>query len=1104
MSGNDNTHCMLADATVFIGMTSLPMAGAIDFFKKELKPFFHDYRDKFITVPEEQRDEYNKCFYNPSAYVMLGPFDLAVLALLDEYRFPIQRFYSNSPGLHASGAQDQPPRAFAHRTILGPCPRGNPDECVEGTTKFKPDPYARRVVGLARDTFLCLNSEQPKYPLLGICQVEVNTSFLIGGGGDFLRCLVRAIKTKLDSFKKTNSVHMELIIVEGFSWHELTLLVFARSYESIYRFVHGLREMDLLELGLTLFDEDGSSCNDDEAKKKMCDSYRKDWQRLLGNGNLFELEEDVRAWQSGDAMLVDFLRGPDRKGVWFSSKTEGDRRRVIAECRDISPFGTHVFFNTSTTIGFALGILDDLLPTLTEARRDNPDANLPELIREVLTRTRKDGGVWQVDDKDKVCFVRRWSTKAGHDYRAASTLNSGRKEDYLLAIGRADLVYPCSTAEQPDQESKREATGGAKFRYTDSCGVVSEVVLQVLALTTDGDVANELAAGIVSVHTTVAVLPLRDQSTGSLPKGHTSASATRERFALTARKIGDIREKLRTLHLPKVTELRVHNALALYNDGVRDNFLFSSFLELRPYIDRLVNYLLEPWDSKVADGGSGRKNDRYPRMIRDVDTLVTNFEAGWRNRFHGGWRLGEISDFNLEFKGGIQQLVTAFDGAYKRLSWLFTGRRDVLALATGSPTIFERAGTCHFNLHDLTQPEFFALHVGHEASEPALVDLDAAKIKTSWADALGRCQRYRTKLRDRVEREYLMRSNRELFRDLPLMAALFRNSRDFFDQVFADVCGYRTMFGVSTLAGGLSAEQQLYSYWTLAGFLSEPENWKSPYQVNGERLLGFLLRTFLAMCAYPESGTAPDRRDVLEDIGRYWGRLLNSNYVPYEACRQAVRFLDPDCSPARDPFHASILADVVAVADKDRRGEFVKEMRSRSSTAKELLAKGQVYAGESSRSLLGAAEFKPDDHDAYRRRAVFDTIAVLRAYLELVKERSGVDDAVSNGRNRLSQQLTGVLRAGGPPIRLANWRRILGINEKRLLVSRSGDPKWEIVGPDPAADASLLFEPRGGTSCWDPAFRRKLLMWRSTLVMSLLDIAEKTKLAYCKEWFDRH
>jgi len=45
--------------------------------------------------------------------------------------------------------------------------------------------------------------------------------------------------------------------------------------------------------------------------------------------------------------------------------------------------------------------------------------------------------------------------------------------------------------------------------------------------------------------------------------------------------------------------------------------------------------------------------------------LNDGFEFAWRNRFHAGWRIGEMADFNLEYKGSIQQFVSADTDAYK-------------------------------------------------------------------------------------------------------------------------------------------------------------------------------------------------------------------------------------------------------------------------------------------------------------------------------------------------------------------------------------------------------------------------------------------------------
>ena len=76
-----------------------------------------------------------KNFYKPKSYVLFSPFDLAVVALMDDFHFGVQAFspfdpkwptrpgVTNCLGVPTRLESDHPgKRTFYHKTLLGPCP----------------------------------------------------------------------------------------------------------------------------------------------------------------------------------------------------------------------------------------------------------------------------------------------------------------------------------------------------------------------------------------------------------------------------------------------------------------------------------------------------------------------------------------------------------------------------------------------------------------------------------------------------------------------------------------------------------------------------------------------------------------------------------------------------------------------------------------------------------------------------------------------------------------------------------------------------------------------------------------------------------------------
>ncbi len=720
-----------ADASIFIGMTSMPLGKEPEFLLR-IGRMFSRYRDdatRLMTDQQPYRGQFEKYFYKPVPYVLLGTFDLAALALMDDFEFGVQTFTPVHP-LMGGTEEDKEYVDFDHRVLLGPGFRGEKDMLTLAQETFLGE--KRPCAAGTEDGFV------PRQPLIGICQVEVNTSFLVGGGADYLRALSKAINSEFADWRTSeNDTSTRLIITGSYAWHELTLLVFSNSFRRIIDFIARVRRMKLIDLGVAL-------CRRWQGQNGSSKSYADEWTALLDHGNVYGLHDRARQWQlpvtrlrdwfenpemvklSQDAELTEdmksFLRGPD-----------GTDSTKLSACRGVPPFGTHVFFNTTTNVGFWAGFLNKALTDEKIAQAlAEPDKSCSSIaetaIEEVVGRCAdlaldKDDSKDDEEKKERLFLVRRWSAKAGHKASAAAGVCGKNKvERLVVATGRADFFYPC---EPPD------GTEHLTFEARSSWDIVavtiedfvnlrrwSKQVGQPQCLGWCGQ-KGEQSAGALAANSTVAMAwkPANDEET--IPLGHCSADDIRKEFACGFDVINTVHRQLKELRVPKVVLERVLNAIALYNDGILDNFLFSCFLELRPYLIRIIDFIRDQ-----ADRYRQGKLEELAGTVTKLNEMVSSFDTGWRNRFHGGWRLGEISDFNLEFKGGVQQLVSAIHAAYLRLSWCFTHDTRVLATVTGDPKITVQQGALHMSFFDIFKPEFFAARVGHESSEALLAKPD--------------------------------------------------------------------------------------------------------------------------------------------------------------------------------------------------------------------------------------------------------------------------------------------------------------------------------------------------------------------------------------------
>jgi hypothetical protein len=257
--------------------------------------FFRMYRKRASSIlcDGPDKESFRRLFYRPAAYFALSSFDLAFLSLVDDHLFGVQVFSSSHPFFFDEASSlpkevvDVMARGFNHHVVLGPAPRWGIDDPARSYAE-------RKIVTLAGETFIHPEFErykdgradflrqraaaearvgqkpkaegapsEPKLPLkllgklpplLGICQVEVNTGFLVGGGRNLLRCLTEAIdicwRTEFRDLEPRQPIRV--IVLESYAWHELTVLVFSNSFARILEFIMRVRELTLSDIGRLL------------------------------------------------------------------------------------------------------------------------------------------------------------------------------------------------------------------------------------------------------------------------------------------------------------------------------------------------------------------------------------------------------------------------------------------------------------------------------------------------------------------------------------------------------------------------------------------------------------------------------------------------------------------------------------------------------------------------------------------------------------------------------------------------------------------------------------------------------------------------------------
>lgn len=214
-----NPHCSLHDGGIFVGLTSLPLANERRFIS-DLTDLFHSRREElkdktrpYEEISSEKFDELNEKFYLPKYYYLFGKFDLAAISLVEGFNFPVRQFNSFNFQRSSTSKESRRRVNFAKHSILGPTPRFE-GELIDFYDLLDPEGANR-------------------YPLIGITRLKVNDFFLFDHGVDFIRACIKCIRFKL-SEKSSYRKHFSFLILENYSWTEITLLIFSNSYEVCY------------------------------------------------------------------------------------------------------------------------------------------------------------------------------------------------------------------------------------------------------------------------------------------------------------------------------------------------------------------------------------------------------------------------------------------------------------------------------------------------------------------------------------------------------------------------------------------------------------------------------------------------------------------------------------------------------------------------------------------------------------------------------------------------------------------------------------------------------------------------------------------------------
>jgi hypothetical protein len=325
---------------------------------------------------------------------------------------------------------------------------------------------------------------------------------------------------------------------------------------------------------------------------------------------------------------------------------------------------SHTIVHTHTTFGYDANLL----------LNDAPEQM--EMIRE-----------------DEINFYIRWNIKPGHLYSfiqdLEKELNQKNKNTEALKLLEGKI-----TAGRGDYSYVINKNALKEYRSIVNLVIESNLIKHVRKINTIPELTSDFR------------FPGRNYFAVD---DHFLLHSKLSQFRFKLEQVAEVRSLLKELRVSKILREKVTNMFVIFNDGIHDPILYGYFIELKPFLEEVIA-LLESLGQE--------KSQTVDYVSTLLDKITTVFETGYKNRFGQSYIMNEITDFNIDFNGGIQQLLVAYDGAYKSLTSLLgeQGRGRSIAYVSGHSNIESDILNVRLNYFHLYQPEFFAAAATHEAA----------------------------------------------------------------------------------------------------------------------------------------------------------------------------------------------------------------------------------------------------------------------------------------------------------------------------------------------------------------------------------------------------
>lgn len=305
-----------------------------------------------------------------------------------------------------------------------------------------------------------------------------------------------------------------------------------------------------------------------------------------------------------------------------------------------------------------------------------------------------------------------------------------------------------------------------------------------------------------------------------------------------------LRDNLNKSKISKVLKERVMKMYHNYNDCIQDPVFFTTFIGLKHFLVFFANTI----QNYVKEDNTIQADELQDWM----DNSIRDFEQAYLNRFHQSSRTRTLSDFNLEWNGGIQQLISSMDFTYKMFMRLCGAKLlNKFIYVTGYERVHVTDHSYKINMQHITYPELFVSTMWKEMFN-FLMDMATSKDQTGQIPFKIYCsENFIHKLKEKIALHYLFNHANRVHQTF-----LHMLDKEYMVSIVADTMA---------LYYGYRKDWSLFSCWYWRYLMQSSMYHNINGEINKERFILFFSRILFAK--------------MIVD-----GQIDDIQFAPYDAC----------------------------------------------------------------------------------------------------------------------------------------------------------------------------------------------------------------------------